>query len=461
MPGRGPRLAALAALAVLLLLTTSENLESGFWGPDTDAVVAGTGAIDACLHADIWTSCNDAGHGEVSYFPLPQYIATLVYKRLGGSRDGAYDLLIGISAFSLVGLALVVWMSCVRAGRRAVAPVLTLALVASPLLWYADTGFPDALSALLIAAFAAVAALRGHPVLILAAGMAAGLTKEMAPPFVLLLGLAATWAPRWTPVRPRRLEIAALIAGPGLAFALHAGFNVFRFGEPRNEFYLRSEWLVPSFGRWLESFGGQLVAPNGGIAWFWLAAVAVLASTTVGVLGAANDRRGRLHAVFPWLILATLTALLSTWFGPLSWHAWSARYLVGWIPALVLLGALIDGPGSDAMLRRAVSRPAGALAVIACFTAAALPHIGARSDYARMYGGDVAGCPDAPDPADAPNAGDRFYVCQTDRAWTGKMVLVDALEGVDDARAILYAGLVAVVAAGGVLALRQEPPAGP
>ncbi|MBX7098998.1 MAG: hypothetical protein K1X89_14910 [Myxococcaceae bacterium] len=336
-----------ALFAVLLMLDVRERPR---FEPDTWAVYGGAQATKACL-ASGQRPCPN-----VSYFPLFQYLVVWMAEALGASPEGAMRTLTALSVLSLLGLVVLGarWLAP-RQGTGAAA-LFVLGTLASYGLWYARTTFNELPSALVALALAAVCVDGKRWWLVGPLALLTGLTKEVALPFVLWLGV---W-PLWRRTAGLKWAIAlgvGALAGtiPGLLF------NQFRFGTLGNTFLLDPILQAHGVALILRQSLAIWFSPSGG-----LLEVAPLAGLTVlGVAGwalARKDERSR----GLWLLglVGATTLGFARWFSPFGWWSWGPRLMLPWVPAMFLIA--LTHPGLPALLeRRGVRLAAGVLALLA------------------------------------------------------------------------------------------------
>ena len=112
--------------------------------------------------------------------------------------------------------------------------------------------------------------------------------------------------------------------------------NEFRYGTIINHVYL-DEGSAPKRAVPINSVG-LLVAPNGGIAWFWPGAAAAAIVLIVAVARRSTPSSVRVGAALG--IVAAGGAVLScaTWWDPYGWYSWGPRLLLPGAVATVTLG---------------------------------------------------------------------------------------------------------------------------
>jgi hypothetical protein len=336
---------------------------------DTQALLQGAEAFAACARTGT-IPCPDAGH-----FPLFQHLIAWVARALGAT--GSLPRVFGaLSGLSLAGLA---WIGARRLTARPAA-LFWLALLASPLLWYARSTFNELPAALVILAFV-VALEQGASVGIAVLSLLICLTKEINPP-ILLLTAAAVWLRAESP-RPGRAPALGLAFGLGAGLAANACFNLLRVGSPFNLAVLQPVFQVPSFAQQGRFALALLFSPNGGLLFFWPVAAVLLAWTGWRAPRAEQGPR-RLLPFLPLLPLLALIAGLSRWYSPMGWSAWGPRLLLPWLPAVLYL-SLRAVPDDSFIAFAGAKRLARAL-VIAC--TAAIPQglaLADRDTFNRFF----------------------------------------------------------------------------
>ena len=457
MRGRLRRVAPLLPLVALLAAAVVVGVDrGGFFPSDTVELLDGVAAVDECLETGT-RPCEKADK-----WPLLQYLPALAAKRLGASRGTTGEALVAINALAVLLLVGLAWLALAGRGRR-LAVLAVLGLVAGPLWWYAGAGFAEPVAALFTCALV-VAMTRGwSPALVAVCVFAAGISKETALPFLLALALIASRIPDAARAgRPAR--VAALLGGGLAALAANTGLNLFRYGQVHNAEYARSEWIVSGVGRRVEFFLAELVAPNAGLLWFWPVVSAVVLAVAVP---AVRSRRAAVRSTLGIaLVAAAIVATAASWWSPFGWHAYGARLLVPWVPAIFLLLLLAWAPEIDSVLRRLTGRRAAVVCV--AVVAAAAPQLGIFLDNARPYdlfADATASCVALPaDVYQRVRAGDDatqevHNACTSERAWQVRPVLLDGYSALWGAR-LGWLALLALAVAGLFAAARRDPGTG-
>jgi hypothetical protein len=351
-------------LAVFLVLTRRQVMG------DSVGVWRGVGAIRQALAQGQppRTPFNAAAH-----FPLYQYIPGLALSYLGATEQTAMDVFCVLSFLAFVGsLALTVGLLRRRSPVAAAAGVLVL--VSGPLLWYARASFGEMLAAFLILAYTAACLGGARPAVTAVLLVAAGLTKETALPFLLLIAAIVLLMDRRAGRPWPRRRIAAVILAAVVTAALTAGFNYYRYGVYYNVVNFQDVCLVPKLKTQVSFFAGIWLSPNGGFLFFWPSFVAALAVLTPAVLQSPRAAgAGRIPLLGVGALLALLTAGFSKWYQPFGWFAWGPRLMLPWVPAAATLLFYYYAEELEEMLGRLSVRPARWAVVLLVLAAASLP----------------------------------------------------------------------------------------
>src|SRR5262249_30788767 len=151
--------------------------------------------------------CTPTPPDVVGAWPLSQYAIAIPLAALGVAEHPSLQVLALLSSAAALGMLALAAFPVRRLLGTAWAVVVALTLVTGPFLLDALLPFGEAVAAFLTLAFV-VAACRRSVVWIAALGFLAGITKETAAPFLVVLGLvcARSAADRWLP--PKRITIA-------------------------------------------------------------------------------------------------------------------------------------------------------------------------------------------------------------------------------------------------------------
>lgn len=427
--------------------------DRSFLPSDTQEVLAGVLYLDDCAHAGIWSRC-ELRVGPVSPFPVMQYAIGFASKGLGGSYATTAQLLVRINAFSVLAAVLLLAF----AARRLVGPrahlLLLLAMVTGPLLWYSQAGFAEGLATFLtLSVF--VCLLRGSPALPVALlAFAAGLTKETAP--IFLVALAGVWA-----IRQRRsVSALAAVASGALGAAIANGlFNVWRYGSFYNDYYAEPARHTPGVARKAEFFGGQLVAPNAGLLWFWPLGLVVILIVIYAGLRSANLDTRRAALAFTGVVIALL-GLFAAYHSPYGYNAFGPRYLLPWVPSLGLTGAWLARDELERLLCLGPKRLAAAVPVGLLVAAIGWAQIGALLDPLaplRIFEDSTPPCLYRAGADLMAYEQPNYYACLRTISWKRHSVLLDSLEPAKSPLGISLGLLMALTIGAAVPALRASP----
>ena len=322
-----------AVVAIVLLILTS--LGGSNPNGDTGNLILGSHQVYDCLpNTSRWGACSGAPYAPLQFIPSIFLIAI-------GFSDGAITS--GLAALNAVAFGLALWMGwrlMIRQGLDLAAAALLL-LLSGPLLVYAAQTFSEMLAAGAFVAVVYSLARRAPVIAIGAAAWMAGISKDTAIPFVLLLAAViifrATGRPRWADVRG---PVLAVITGSGLAAITLATFNAIRWGAITNTQYAWDGYRTP-IGRVPDSAAGLLVSPNGGMFVFWPLAALLAVAPVVFLVQALRQPKGQ-RVANAWPAVAILAAgigllfSLALWWAPFGWSAWGPRLALPTMTAIAL-----------------------------------------------------------------------------------------------------------------------------
>jgi hypothetical protein len=321
--------AGVAFAGVLVLLSEIRQLYSG----DTEAMIRSAHAILACAREGVWVRCPG-----VTHYPPAQFLLALAALTTGHDDQATYTLLVRVSLVAYLA-TLAVTLRLLRGrpdGRLALA---VAGLVGSFAVNYAVTPFGEMLAVCLGVGLVAALQLRSGPLTALAATLFC-LTKDVAAPVALLLGLAAlpavtgeAWG-AWA--RRNRRPMAWLAAGCLLGAAGSAAFNELRYGSLQNTHLLNPRFQVQHLDQQLLHFIALFVSPSAGL----LVTAPLLLLTLGAVAFGARAQWRRPEGLRGWVPLAVVlgtSAGLAAWYTPFGWWAWGPRLSLPWlVPAFVL-----------------------------------------------------------------------------------------------------------------------------
>ncbi len=330
--------AALALACVVVHMAFRHPFHSG----DSGVVARSARPIVACLKAGQFRACPN-----VSYFPPAQLLVGALAAWATFNDDEVYALL------GEVNLALFAWVLWATArflrerapGREWLGLVF---LVGSYALNYAVTSFGEMVGVALGVAMV-VAAQRGQAVRAGLAALALGLTKDVAAPLAVALGVAAlpiladeTWR-AWLRRSWRSVGLVTglALAGGGASLA----FNVFRYGTITNTYLLDGKLRVHTVAQQALHVVAIFFSPAGGLV--VVAPLGLVALVVAAVRGARAWRTpASVQRWWPLVFTVLVSVGLATWFTPLGWWAWGARLSLPWLVPAVVLALAVAPPGA-------------------------------------------------------------------------------------------------------------------
>ena len=415
------RIAAVAIGLFLLLLFVNGRPLGNVHTGDSDFLVQGAQVALDCLDDGVFSRCAlvNENYSAVSPYPLLQFLPAAAFLGLGLDNEAAVT---GLAVLN--GLALLASLACVLVVSRRVlagwAPALLIVILSSPLLFYSTAGFGEMLATFLALLGVSLVLLRRPVGAAVVLGLAC-LGKDTMAPFLLMLALLCgrDEGDGWLP--PRSM-LVAIGSGIGAGVVLTTAFNLFRYGQLFNLFYLQSAFRVPGPARQVNHFGALWAAPNGGMLWFWTSATAFLVVALVVLvrrLRAAPDR------VRDWLPLAVALAvavgfqlLLAQWAHPFGWISWGPRLTLPIVPAVCVTLAYVGGEAFRATAARVLRPRWGAAVVILVLAVASLPQSGVVWNYTRATASLLAGDSTCAPLQLLPNPpSKRYFRCQSHLMW--------------------------------------------
>ncbi len=427
---------------------------------DTTHLVIGAQRAVDCLrhhvfvHCDAWADPRHVPAGlatHVGAWPLMQYIPAVIMRALGASPTATVQTLVITNALALWALFLMTYV-VVRRFAPAWLPIVLVALLASPLLWYGTSSFGEALGAAIVVGVVAAILLGARPVLVATIVAFASMTKETNFIFVAALALvcvAAQAQSRRDRAGARHL-LVAVVAGVLAGVLANTAFNVFRFGSVRNLTYLKSYERAPNAVVAVKSFAALWVAPNGGVTWFWPCSVAIIGLTGAGSIWtlrrSGRDWNAGVPAAAAVVLIANVAAV-STWYSPFGWIAWGPRLLLTMLPATLVVAAVFAGARATEVLQRILAGrlfwPVALITIVS-----GLPEVGVLFErrVASVFFAPDSHCVDVHVTANV----SRYYRCFDYTAWQKRPLLLQrGLEGLGDvgSRVVALAFVGAVVMA--------------
>ena len=370
------------------------------------------------------------------HFPLFQYISTFILRYfVGNSSEVALRNLVIINFWAFLGILGIALVLFGRRGQFRHGAFICLMILGSPLLWYTNTSFNE-MTAAFVTLLYSVACIQYFtrlknpklwaPLLVVSMVMA-GITKEVALPFLWVIALTCL-GERYVQQRRKLLKpLVMLTISSGIILGLNAGFNVWRFGSPWNKTLLNPLFQVPTLEQQMIFFWSIWFSPNGGLVFFWPAFVSLLG----WIIWSFRAHRGItqqwhwLPLVGVGLVLLGLAYGFSKWFAPFGWVAWGTRLMYPWIPSLILLVVFFFKEEIDQMLAVFGRKGFASIVVLALLLlSAALQWGSLLSDEAlnRFFAPNEA-CPKfaiARIEVDA----NIFYQCMNGLLWSNRVLLL-------------------------------------
>ncbi len=427
----------LASLALVGLLVGKPFVESDTW-----ELIQGADGLLRCLAYGAADGCPTAG----KFAPL-QLLIAVPLRALDVPHPWVGRVLAWLSAAAFLGLLRLTWVLLAPRSRRVALGAGALLISGLPL-HFATHSFVE-LPAAFLMAWLAVGWLTGRAGTVGVAALLAALTKETAAPFiVLLLAVCAVVAPH-----PRRqaLRLGAHAAvGLGVAVALSAALNVYRFGGPLNTMYATEASWGPDTAVWLRTWAALWLAPNGGLVFFFPGLVALLVALPWAV---GPDRRWAPGLAVFGLLLA-VTAALAHWWAPFGWWCFGQRLSVPFLPVAVLLLCVSYGSAYERALGALTATPARRSGTAVVVAVLGLPFVASL-----VHGGDIiydtftygpgCGLPDT-EATRAP-----YYACIARQAWDQPSPLLRAASHLPQPGVLPWA-IAYVCLIGGVARVRDD-----
>jgi hypothetical protein len=337
----------LSAFAFLVRLSLFVINDPYFEG-DTDLLInRHLPSIRQCLSEGQLSGCAHSGS-----FPLFQNAVGLTLSYLGLPASAIFHALAYLSFLAFVGSIFLAFWTLKRTRSEPLAITAVVVMITSPLLWHSHSTFGEMAAAFLTLAFTAACILSKREWLIMLLFVLAGLTKEIAFPFLGLIGLLCLLPDIITRPLKVKKRIGVLILSGFLTLIINTAFNYFRFGTFYNASYLTELFIVPTWKLRSSFFLAIWFSPSGGISFFWTSFAFLYLSTCVALLLQSvrgkqyqrddEHKKTRLIFYLPIVtisfILFTLTLGFSSWCcSPLGGAAWGPRFMIPWIPTISLL----------------------------------------------------------------------------------------------------------------------------
>jgi hypothetical protein len=450
------KIAVAIALAFLFAVWIAYPWVSG----DTPFVLDASNALITCLSHHQFHACGFTGKlnywglmSPMGDWPLLQHVPDLISIGLGGDSHPTRTRVLELLNVGAVGSSLLLArVVLARVGQAVWFWGFVLAVLSSPILWYARTTSGEVFATGLLVCLVAATVLPAHPALVGLAALGAAFTKETSYPFVAALGLLGLVLARRRTGRPIRAHVIWGAVGLAVAFAAASLFNVVRYGSILNTNYLDSHLHTPGISRKLEYVVGVLVSPSGGIFIFWPVASILVAAACALPFVLRSRRSGDVRsALVLVLVVLGLIVGFASWFTPFGWSAYGPRLFLPWLLPLLLISLVAYGDVLRDLARRALVpwwRMLVTFAVVFAFT---LPNIGEtwRPNATGQFFLQPPVC-DAPWRVGVAN----FHSCQHRRMWLDRPMPLYALHGVTVPSGIATSVVVALGIAGCLFLLR-------
>ncbi len=452
------KLAVVCAFAFLFAVWIANPWVFG----DTPFVLDASNALITCLSLHQFNACGFTG--ELDYWglmspmgdwPLLQHVPDLIAIGLGAvshpTRTRVLELL---NVAAVAGALLAARTSLARAGQSVWFWGFALVVLSGPILWYARTTSGEVLAAGLLVCLVAATVVPAPPLLVGLAALAAAITKETSYPFVIVSGLLGLALARRRTGESVRAHAIAGAAGLALSLVAASLFNLVRYGSVLNTNLLDPGLHTPGIARKLEHAAALVVAPNGGILFFWPVATLLVGAACVLPFFC----RPPLHVWPAVAVGAAALALIvgfASWWTPFGWAGFGPRLMVPWLPPLVLLALVAYGSDLLPLVRRLLAPWWRLLVIFAVVLALTLPAIGQMWRPGAIRG--FFALPDPPCQAPFRQDGRGWYACQHRQMWQDRPMQLYALRGVKTIAGLATSFVVAAGIAGCLLLLRQSP----
>jgi hypothetical protein len=430
---------------------------------DTPFVLDGSNAFLTCLSHHDFSACGYTGKlnywglmTSVGDWPLLQHVPDLISIGLGADGHAARTRVLELlSVIAVVVAVVLARVALSRTGQRAWFWAFMLAVLSSPLIWYARTTAGEALATGLLVCFVAATVLPAHPVVVGLAAVGAAWTKETSYPFIAALGvLGLLLAARRTGARVRPHLVWGAV-GLGVGIVAASLFNVVRYGKIISPNFFEPDLHTPGVARKLEYALGVLVSPSGGMFVFWpVASVLVLAACVLPLVRRDHSKVDVRPALVLLVVILLLTLGFASWWTPFGWSAIGPRLALPWGLPLLLLALVAYGGLLGPPTARLLMPPWRLLLVFGVVLAFTLPNIG------TMWRPNATGAffRQQQPPCDAPWRGgvEKWNDCQHQQMWFDRPMPLYGLHGVATPGGAVTTALVALGLLGCLVLLREE-----
>ena len=395
---------------------------------DTVALLSGLQEAYHCIKNGQYSGCASTVH-----FPLFQYLSAGFWRSTGHSPQETLDFLGHLNAISFLGvLALGFYFFKKRS------PILSwfylLTILIGPYLSYTKVTFNEMTAAFVTLCFIFSCLKRFHWAVIALSFVLAGITKEIAWPFLIILGVLSYWPQQKEPlIISLKKGLPGIVAGTLLTVAINAGFNYFRYASFTNQSLLTPNLQVPDLKQHLSFFLALLLSPNGGIL-FFIPVFFICASFLV-FQTLRKYQKQQISNAFPLFtlgaVLFVLLAGFSKWYAPFGWIAWGPRLILPWIPALALLLFYFYSEEVLKFARICFGRTSAFITFCFFSILFLLPHIGIFTDFSGIIGRFFTIDQSCPRVAIIQEDPGFYYHCMNNYTWPkwgGKFIFMDATQ---------------------------------
>jgi hypothetical protein len=370
----------------------------------------------------------------IVHFPLFQYISTFILQYFAGnSSEDALRNLVIINFWAFLGILGIALIPFRRRGQFRHGAFICLMILGSPLLWYTKSSFNE-MTAAFVTLLYSVACIQYFtrlenprlwaPLLVVSMIMA-GITKEVALPFLWVIALTCLGVRYVQQRRKLLMPLVMLTISSGIILGLNGGFNIWRFGSPWNTALLDPLFQVHNVGQQMIFFWSIWFSPNGGLVFFWPAFTGLVGWVVWSCWSHCGIRQ-------PWhwlplagveLVLLGLTSGFSKWYAPFGWWAWGTRLMYPWIPSLILLLVFFFKEEVDQILAFLGRRDTISMVVLALLLASAGLQWGAllSNEAITRFSAPDEGCAKT---AIIQTDADMFYQCMNRLLWSDQVLLL-------------------------------------
>ncbi len=355
------------------------------------------------------------------HFPLFQHLTGLAMAYVVTDSDSVlrgWAILSGIAFLASIPLTFFTVKKLVDLPSAILA---TLIFLASPLIWYSNSTFGESVAAFVTLLYTAALLLRWPWLPLVFLFWCAGITKEVAFPFLAAFWMMAIFfhpVPR--PVRAR--QFFPLLLAILLTLITNIGFNYYRFGDWRTEHSYAG--ALPLFSReHIDFFLALWFSPNGGLCFFLFP---FMAAFFYVLFYPFRPRRAARPILCLFLILLGLTLGFGAWYSPFGWWSWGPRLLIPWIPSLLLLLFALYPALWQSTLRALAARWWALWLIALPLSVASIPHVIAfydRRPYFNFF--DPAKTPGFPPPVHPEIPGFDHFPMMHFLTWQRPSVLLD------------------------------------